>query len=305
MGPSRTTARYLRAVDWAEGHLGVISLAELAALEVPTTTIGSWVRTGRLRRLHEGVFAVGHAALRPEAWWRAATLTCGPLAALSHHTAGLALGHWVPDCAVLHLTTTGEGRSREGLRIHRSPLGEAEVTTRCGLRVTRLERTLVDLADILDWNDLARVADRIWRIDVPALVAARERVGNRVGRRRSGLLIERERSHTRSELERAFLRFLHRHGLPRPSGLNEQVGRFVVDAVYAGASLVIELDGRAYHARRREMKLDRARDADLQLLGYRVLRLVWEDLYDEQAPETIRRLTGLLAAGPDGTHGLI
>ena len=42
------------------------------------------------------------------------------------------------------------------------------------------------------------------------------------------------------------------------------------------------------------MRLDRNRDADLQILGYRVLRLVWEDLYDEQAPETIRRLTQLL-----------
>lgn len=42
------------------------------------------------------------------------------------------------------------------------------------------------------------------------------------------------------------------------------------------------------------MKLDRHRDADLQALGYRVLRLVWEDLYDDDAPATIRRLTQLL-----------
>jgi len=67
-----------------------------------------------------------------------------------------------------------------------------------------------------------------------------------------------------------------------------------VDAVYASVPLAIELDGRAYHARGREMKRDRHRDADLQILGYRVLRLVWEDLYDDQAAETIARLTKLL-----------
>lgn len=116
-----------------------------------------------------------------------------------------------------------------------------------------------------------------------------------MGRGRSRQLIEREEPHTRSEFEREFLRFLRRHGLPRPTSLNECVDRFIVDAVYADAALAIELDGRAYHARRREMKRDRGRDADLQILGYRVLRLVWEDLYPEQAPETIRRLTRLLS----------
>ncbi|MDQ3629977.1 MAG: endonuclease domain-containing protein, partial [Actinomycetota bacterium] len=124
--------------------------------------------------------------------------------------------------------------------------------------------------------------------------AARERAGRRTGRGRSRQLVEREEPHSRSEFEREFLRFLRRHGLPRPTGVNERVARFVVDAVYAGAALAIELDGRAYHARRREMKLDRGRDADLQILGYRVLRLVWEDIYPEQAPATIGRLMRLL-----------
>ena len=88
---------------------------------------------------------------------------------------------------------------------------------------------------------------------------------------------------------------VRRHGLPRPSQINQRVGRFRVDAVYPGAPpLAVELDGRAYHARRREMAADRRRDADLQGLGYRVLRLVWEDLYDEQAPATIGRLAKLL-----------
>lgn len=155
---------------------------------------------------------------------------------------------------------------------------------------------MIDLADLTTWRELAAFADQLSDLDVRALVAARERAGHRPGRGRSRQLVEREEPHTRSEFEREFLRFLRRHRLPRPSGVNQRVGRFLVDAVYAGAApLAVELDGRAHHARRREMAADRRRDADLQLHGYRVLRLVWEDLYDEQAPETIRRLTGLLA----------
>jgi len=294
MAPSLTTDRYLRVVDWAEWHQGVIARGELDALGVPPGTIASWLRTGRLQRLHVGVFAVGHTALRREGRWRAATLACGPHVALSHHTGALALGHWMPEHTGLHVTTARGGRSRDGLRVHRSPLAPTDITLRFGLRVTRLERTLVDLADVLSWHDLAAVADRLWHLDLPALAAARERSGHRPGRGRSRQLVEREEPHTRSEFERAFLRFLRTHGLPRPSGVNEPVGRFVVDALYADVPLAVELDGRACHARRREMAADRGRDADLQLLGYRVLRFVWEDLYDEQAPETIRRLTGLL-----------
>lgn len=294
MGRFLTTGRYADVLDWAEWHFGVVSRAELATLGVPPSTIASWIRTRRLTRLHRGVFSVGHAALRPEGRWRAATLSCGTGTALSHLTAGLVLGHAVPPHVGVHVTTPGAGRHRDGLRVHRSPLAPADVTTRWGLRVTTLERTLVDLADLLSWSALLAVADGAVALDVAALAAARQRAGHRVGSRRSRLLIEREEPHARSEFERAFLRFLRRHDLHRPSGVNAPVGRFVVDAVYADLALVVELDGRAYHARRREMAADRGRDADLQVLGYRVLRLVWEDLYDERAPETIRRLTGLL-----------
>ncbi len=294
MAPLRAKDHYLAVLDWAAWHYGVVSRRELEELGIPPGTIASWLVNGRLQRLHRGVFAVGHTALRPEGRWRSALLTCGPRAALSHHTGMVALGHWVPEHGGLHLTTPLAGRSRDGLRVHRSPLVPADVTVRHGLRVTRRERTLIDLADLLTWHELAAVADRLWDLSVPELIAARERAGRRIGRHRSRQLIEREEPHTRSEFEREFLRFLRRHGLPRPSDLNLRVDRFVVDAVYASVPLAIELDGRAYHARRREIRRDRHRDADLQILGYRVLRLVWEDLYDDQAAETIRRLTRLL-----------
>jgi len=140
--------RYPTVLDWARWHFGVVSRAELGALGIPPGTIASWLACGRLQRLHMGVFAVGPTALPRAGRWRAAVLTAGPHAALSHHTGMLALGHWAPQHDGLHLTTPRAGRSREALHVHRSPLAAIDVTLRGGLRVTRLERTLVDLADL-------------------------------------------------------------------------------------------------------------------------------------------------------------
>jgi very-short-patch-repair endonuclease len=57
----------------------------------------------------------------------------------------------------------------------------------------------------------------------------------------------------------------------------------------------VELDGRAHHERRAQMRADRRGDADLQLAGLRVLRLVWEQLDPEEAPATARLVRGFLA----------
>ncbi len=69
-----------------------------------------------------------------------------------------------------------------------------------------------------------------------------------------------------------------------------------VDALYVRERLAVELDGRATHGRRAQMRADRGRDADLQLAGHRVLRLVWEDLDLDESPRTRGRLLALLAA---------
>ena len=85
---------------------------------------------------------------------------------------------------------------------------------------------------------------------------------------------------TRPELERRFLRLCRRHGLPKPE-VNVRVGSFEIDFLWRDRSVVVETDGYRFHRGRVAFESDRARDAELKLLGYDVLRfthrqVAWE-----------------------------
>jgi Protein of unknown function (DUF559) len=50
------------------------------------------VRSGRLHRLHQGVYVLGHRPATAEVRWAAAVMACGPEAVLSHRSAAAAWG---------------------------------------------------------------------------------------------------------------------------------------------------------------------------------------------------------------------
>ena len=62
----------------------------------------------------------------------------------------------------------------------------------------------------------------------------------------------------------------------------------------AGQRLVVEVDGFAFHSSRAAFERDRVRDAELQAMGYRVLRVTWRRLVAE--PDVIvAQLAALLS----------
>lgn len=297
MGAPRLKQTEERLLERANAQCGLLRYTDLLDLGLTRNEIR--IRRGacRLNRVHAGVYAFGHTALRDEGRWLAALWACGPGVVLSHFTAA-ALHGWSlpePDHHV-HLSTERTVRSRSGLvvhrvsRLHRSDYHDGRFP------VTTIPRTLVDLADVLSWPTYRALADGLPKLHIDAIRAAQRRAPKRVGRGRVLRLIEADDAHTKSEFERRFLRFVRAHGLQRPDQLNHDVGGHKADAVYVEARLVVELDGRRYHERRAQMRSDRRRDADYQLAGYRILRLVWDDLHPDEAAATAARLGRFLAA---------
>jgi very-short-patch-repair endonuclease len=85
---------------------------------------------------------------------------------------------------------------------------------------------------------------------------------------------------TRSELEARFLALCRRHHLPQPL-VNARVGSFTVDFLWPGPALIAEVDGYRAHGGREAFEADRARDTELKLLGYEVIRFTWRQVTED------------------------
>jgi very-short-patch-repair endonuclease len=62
--------------------------------------------------------------------------------------------------------------------------------------------------------------------------------------------------------------------------VNARVGRHEVDFLWRARRVVVETDGFRHHGSREAFERDRARDAELQSRGYRVLRVTHRQLRD-------------------------
>jgi hypothetical protein len=276
----------LRLGALARRQYGVVTVAQLLALGVGEHGIYERVRTGRLLRLHRGVYAVGHEHLRRQGHWLAAVLACGPGAVLSHQSAA-ALWEIRPSASsVVHVTVpTQNGRvRRRGVRVHRSGrIAPDEVTVMDGIPVTTLARTLLDLADVLPRQDLRRVINESEYRHLFDLASITAVVDANPGRRGKRLLsLAQGPAHlTRSELEQRFLALVERHGLPDPVA-GAWLEGYEVDFLWPDAKLAIELDGFDAHTTRAAFQRDREKDRRLTRAGYRPIRVTALDLRQER-----------------------
>jgi hypothetical protein len=285
----------------ANEHLGLLRYDDLRAAGLKPTAIARRLAARRLTRVHDRVYAFGHTALRDEGRWLAALWTVGEDAVLSHFTAAAFHGWGVRDPdGLTHVSTLGAAQSRDDITVHRTRhLDRIDVMAAHPLRVTHIPRTLVDLADVMDWPEYRALADGLPYLAVDRIRAAQRRAPKRPGAPLVTRLIAADDAHTKSEFERRFLRFATARGIPRPDHLNHEVAGHKADCVYEAQQVVIELDGRGYHARRAQMRADRARDTDYQLVGYRIMRLVWDDLHADAAATTARRVRAMLRLPSD------
>ncbi len=271
---------------------GVVARRQLLALGLGRDQIVRRVRLGRLIRLDPGVYAVGHAALTQRGRWIAAVLSCGPGAALSHHSAA-ALWGIGSGRELIHVTAPRRGRSRGAVRRHFAQLPDDERTTVDGIPVTTVPRTILDLAATADVHTVEIAVRNIEfhrlhdHLSVPALL---DRYPGHRGAGTARIALARQSAdpggRTRSPFEDIFLPFLDHFDLPRPR-LNSPIHlgekHYEVDCFWPAQRVVVELDGFAAHGTRRAFRDDRHRDRRLIAAGYRPIRISRDQLADEPA----------------------
>jgi len=270
-------------VAWvAARQHGVISYAQLINAGLTEAGIKRRVTAGWLHRVHRGVFAVGHAGLTPRGFWAAAVLSGGDGAALSHRSAAALWGIW-RDGDRPAITSNGiNRRGAPGVETHVGRLRPGDTLLVDGIRVTKVARTLLDLAEVLTVEQLVRAIDNATnnRHLRPNLLSST--ISESRGRRglrplKQALLITRpEDVLTRSELERRALQLVRRAGLPQPE-VNVRLHGYEVDLLWRDAGLVVELDGSEYH----DPEHDTRRDNNLRAHGWSVSRFTWRQIVND------------------------
>jgi hypothetical protein len=286
-------------VELAARRLGVVTRRELLRAGLTDAAIGRRVSSGLLQRLHSGVYAVGHRALRPEAYWIAAVLACGTGAVLSHRSAAMAWGLRSAPGPIDITASGGHGRRRRGIADHHGRLTPVDVTARHGIPITTVPRTLLDLAETVPRKELMRALDAAVRARLYSRAALEAIIARSPGRRGLKPLnaaltaLHPGKALTRSAFERLALPLLATQGIPRGE-INARAAGYEVDLLWRDHRLAVELDGRAFHASPASFRDDRRRDADLQAAGYRVLRFTYQQVTEETG-WVVTRIRQLLA----------
>lgn len=269
----------------AGAQKGVVSHRQLRTLGFSEGAIAHRASTGRLHRVHRGVYLAGHAAPVVGAREMAAVLACGG-AVLSHQTAARLWGIKLPgDTAAIDVTVKSHRRHRTGMRVHIARLLAADIRLRYGLPLTSPARAVLDLAMGLPATELARVAEEA---RVQRLVSSHdlEQVCERYrGHPGTGMLTQylrrgAEPAVTRSVAERRMLELLRAAGLPEPEA-NARIHDYEVDFLWRDQRLVMEVDGYKFHCTRAAFERDRAKGAKLAAAGLSVIRVTWRQLQDE------------------------
>lgn len=281
---------------------GVVHFDQLLDAGLGIGAINFRVRAGRLHRLHRRVFAVGHRRVSREGRWLAAVFALGDGAVLSHVSAAALWGLRPSSSERTHVTVpTAAGRpNRVGIVVHRSrTLAPADLDRHDAIPVTSVARTLLDLAGMLAPGPLERAVEQslILRLfDLIAVESVIEAAPTRPGAARLARIvatIHDEPPLTRSDLEALMRDLCTTHDLPIPE-VNVLVEAVEVDCLWRAQRLVVETDGHDTHGTRMAFENDRAKDARLTMLGYRVVRFTHRQLTRD--PQTVAAtLRALLA----------
>jgi hypothetical protein len=164
-----------------------------------------------------------------------------------------------------------------------------------GIPVTTVPRTLVDLAAVLPFDELARACHEAgvrYRTTPRQVEAVLKRRPNAPGSTNLRRVMRGEARVTLSKLERRFLELLSDAGLPLPV-TNRPAGSKRVDCRWPDRKLTVELDSYTYHASRYAWEQDRKREREARRRGDTHRRYTYDDVF-EGPREMLGDLRGLL-----------
>jgi very-short-patch-repair endonuclease len=273
-------ARLLRI---AAEHHSVFSRAQALQVGLSRRAIDGRISRGLWTPLHRGVYVPTGVNVGPMQRIMGACLACGTDAVASHDSAGF-VWEFVAECDVPHVTVrAGRHRGRPGVIVHQR--NSLWVVSREGLRVTTPMLTLLDLASIYTEERLERIVDDAHRRGLISPARVGEFLSLPTNRNRPGAGVLRELVAMRngdraigSHLETLLLRALRSRGLPLPipqHPVQTRNGVRYLDFAYPDAMIAIELDGLEAHTGRRALESDRARQNDLEELGWSFRRFLW------------------------------
>lgn len=278
----------------ADAQHGVVSRTQLIAAGITERQIDRRIAAKRLRVVHRGVYAVGHAARCQEAIWMAAVLAAGEGAVLSHWSAASLWRMRTGRGPRAHVACARRRRRHPSIAFHFAELLDDETTSENHIPVTTPARTLIDLAPSLPSHSLRRmIAAAEWRGGA-SLKELAARYPRRAGVPKLRAALAMPAPLTRSDLEAEFLERIEEARLPRPQ-VNTSVEGYEVDFAWREHRVIAELDTYLTHGSRVAFEEDRRRDRRLTAAGWRVVRVT-----DAATREALEDLSRLLGASGDG-----
>jgi very-short-patch-repair endonuclease len=228
---------------------------------------------------------------------------------VSHFTAAQLWGAAVPNVSDVHVTVPGDaGRTvRRGVKAHAAADGTATTRIRA-LPITTPEQTFLDLAAAgIDLVALVVLGDslvRACKTSARELVDAANRWRGR-GAKQARRAARYVRDGVDSVMESRLRMLLVLAGLPEaqvnfivrhPDGS----WRMRFDLCYPALKLIIEYDGRQHAMNTAQWQRDLKRREELDALGWRLIVVTAEDLYDAPEQLLVRVRAALIERGATG-----
>lgn len=286
----------------ADQQHGLVTRRQALRLGLTADCVDGRVRARRFHPVQRGVYRIGPVSVHEAVM--AAVLSC-PGSVASHRSAGF-LWNVVPCPDTVDLIVCRDHGQRPGIHARRARLNPDEVTEVEGISVSRLPRTLLDLARLLSHRELEQALARAERARFPMgeLMELLDRYGNRPGARKLRTLLDNGRlALTRSEAEERFLALIRKAQL-NPPKVNVSLAGYEVDFAWRAERVIVEVDGYEFHSSLSKFEGDRHRDATLAAKGFLVMRVTWHQLSREPEAMLVRLAQALAARARVGAEWL-